>query len=43
VPEPDAEQVGAFLAGAGARPWQVELTAQAISEALAKAARSQEA
>ena len=43
VPEPDAEQVSAFLAGAGARPWQVQLTAQAISEALAKAARSQEA
>ncbi|NUR25152.1 MAG: ribonuclease D, partial [Catenulispora sp.] len=38
VVEPDEEQVAAFLAGAGARPWQVELTARAISEALRKAA-----
>ncbi|GAA1998124.1 ribonuclease D [Catenulispora subtropica] len=38
VPEPDDEQVAAFLAGAGARPWQVQLTAHAIAEALHKAA-----
>jgi ribonuclease D len=38
MPEPDAGQVAAFLTAAGARTWQVELTAEAIGEALREAA-----
>jgi ribonuclease D len=38
TPPPDASEAGvrAALDTAGARPWQVELTAAALSEALAQ-------